>query len=58
MLPVFRMGVQGPLYHDNSNKMQQLQGTIVLVANFIHICVLKYISLSSNILSVSLYIIA
>jgi len=21
MLPVFRMGVQGPLYQDNSNKM-------------------------------------
>ena len=51
------MDVQGPLYKDNSNKMQQLQGTIILETNFIHIYVLKYIFLSSNIWSISLYII-
>ena len=28
MLPVLRMGVQGPLYQDISNKIWQLQGTI------------------------------
>jgi hypothetical protein len=36
--------------------MQQLQGTITLETNFIHIYVLKYIFLSSNILSISLSI--
>jgi len=45
MLPVLRMGVQGPLYQDNSNNMLQLQGTIILETNFIHICVLKYTGL-------------
>jgi len=30
MKPVLRMGVQGPLYQDNSNDMQQLQGTIIM----------------------------
>jgi len=49
------MGVQGPIDQDNSNKMQQLQGAIILEINFIHIYVLKYILLSSNILSISLY---
>jgi len=58
MLPVLRMGVQGPLYQDNSNKMRQLQGTILLETNFIHVYVLKYIFLSSNILSTWLHIIA
>ena len=58
MLPVFRMGVQGPLYQDNTNKMWQLQGTIILETNFIRIYVLNYIFLSSNILSISLYITA
>jgi len=58
MLPVLRMGVQGPLYQDNSHKMRQLEGTIILGTNFIHIYVLKYIFSSSNILSISLYIIA
>jgi len=58
MLHVLRMGVQGPHYHDNSNKVQQLQGTIILETNFIHIYVLKYIFLSLNILSISFYIIA
>jgi len=43
MLPVLRMGLQGPLNQDNSNKMWQLQGTIKLETNFIHINVLKYI---------------
>jgi hypothetical protein len=38
--------------------MRQLQGAIILETNFIHIYVLKYIFLSSNILSISLYIIA
>jgi len=57
MLPVLKMGVQRPLYQDNWNKMWQLQGKIILETNFIHIYVLKYIFLSSNILSISLYII-
>jgi len=56
MLPVLRMGVQGPLYQDSSNNMQQLQGAIILETNFIHIYVLKYIFLSLNILCISLYI--
>jgi len=39
MLPVFRMDVQGPLYQDNSNKMRQLQGTIILRDKFhSHLC--------------------
>jgi len=58
MLPVLRMGVQRPLYQDNSNKMQQLQGTIILETYLIHIYVLKYIFLSSNILSISFHITA
>jgi len=58
MLPVLRMGVQGPLYQDSSNKMQQLQGTIILDTNFIHIYVLKHVLFSSNIFSNSLYIIS
>ena len=56
MLSVLRMGVQGPLYQDSSNKMSQLERTIILETNSIHIHVLKYIFLSSNILSISLYI--
>ena len=58
MLPVLRMGVQGPLYQDSSNEMWQLQGTITLETNFIPIYILNYIFLSLNILSISLYIIA
>jgi hypothetical protein len=58
MLPVLRMGVQGPLFQENSNKMRQLQGTIIRETNFIRIYVLNYIFLSSNILSISLYITA
>jgi hypothetical protein len=30
MLPLLRIGVQGPLYQDNSNNMQQLQGTTLV----------------------------
>jgi hypothetical protein len=41
MLPVLRTGVQGPLYQDNSNNKRQLQGTITLETNFIHIYVLN-----------------
>jgi len=52
MFPELRMVVQGPLYQNNSNKMGQLQGTIILDTNFIHIYVLKYIFLPSNILSI------
>jgi hypothetical protein len=33
MLPVLRMVVQGPLYQDNSNNVQQLQGTIIIQTN-------------------------
>jgi len=39
MLPMLRIGVQGPLYQDNSNNMQQLQGAIILETNFIPIYV-------------------
>jgi len=49
MLPVFRMGVQVPLYQDNSNKTWQSQGTIILETNFIRIYVLSNIFLFSNI---------
>jgi len=56
MFPVLRMGVQGPLYQDNSNKMRQLQGIIILKTKFIRIYVLNCIFLSSNILRISLYI--
>ena len=42
---MLRMGVQGQLYQDNSNNIRQLQGTIILETNFIHIYVLNYISL-------------
>jgi len=35
------MGVKGPLYEDNSNNMQQLQGTIILETYFIHIYILN-----------------
>jgi len=56
MFPVLRMGVQGPLYQDNWNKMCQLQGAIILETNCIHSYVLNYIFLSLNILSISLYI--
>jgi hypothetical protein len=41
ILPMLRMGVQGPLYQDNSDKMQQLQGTIILETYFIHIYILN-----------------
>jgi hypothetical protein len=58
MLPVLRTGVQGPLYQYSSNSMRQLQGTILAETNFFDIYVLNYIFLSSNILSISLYIIA
>ena len=58
MVPMLRMGVQGQLYQDKSNNMRQLQGTIILETNFIHIYVLNYILLSSNILCISLYTIS
>jgi hypothetical protein len=56
MLSVLRMGVQGPLYQDNSNNMWQFQETITLKTNFIHTYVLNHILLSSNILCISLNI--
>ena len=46
MLTELRMGVQGPLYQDSSSGMSQLQGTIILETNFIHIYVLNYIFLA------------
>jgi hypothetical protein len=52
----FEMGAQSPLYHDNSKNMRQLQRTILVETNFFDIYVLNYIFLSSNILSISLYI--
>jgi hypothetical protein len=58
MLPVLRKDVQEPLYQDTSNNMWQLQGTILVDINLFDIYVLYYISLPSNILSISLYIIA
>jgi len=50
-------GCARPLYQDNSNNMYQMQGTIILETNFIHIYVLNYIFVL-NILCISLYIIA
>jgi len=44
MLPVLRMCVQGLLCQDNSNNMQQLQGTITLETNFIPIYVQTILS--------------
>jgi len=58
MLLVPRMSVQGPLFQDSSSKMRQFKGTLTLETNFMHIYVLKYIFLSSNILSITLYVIA
>jgi hypothetical protein len=49
MLPVL-ISVQGPLYQDISNNMQQLQGTIIIQTNLIHISVLSYIFIFSKIL--------
>jgi len=46
MSSVFRMGVQGPLYQEDSNKMWQLQGTIILETDFIRNYVLNYTFLS------------
>jgi len=43
VLPVLRMSVKGPLYQDNSNNMQQMQVTITLETNFIHIYTQNYI---------------
>jgi len=48
MLPVLRMGVQGPLDQDNPNKTWQLQGTIIRDTNLIHMYTLNYILLSSK----------
>jgi hypothetical protein len=42
-------------YQDISNKMRQLQGTILIETNFFDIYVLNYIFLSSSTLSISLY---
>jgi hypothetical protein len=47
----------GSFFSYNSNNLRQLQRTIILEANFVHIYVLNYICLSSNILSISLYVI-
>jgi hypothetical protein len=44
ILPVLRMGVQGPLYQENSNNMRQLQGTILVETNCSDSYVLNYIS--------------
>jgi hypothetical protein len=40
MLPVLRMGVQVPLYQDNSYNIRQLQGAILVETNFfdIYLC--------------------
>jgi hypothetical protein len=52
------MGVQGLLHQENSNNVRQLQGSILAETSFFDIYVLNFIFLSSNILSISLYIIA
>jgi hypothetical protein len=49
MSPVI-MGVQAPLYQDISNNMQQLQGTVIIQTNFIHVSVLNHIFMFSKIL--------
>jgi hypothetical protein len=53
MLPVFRTGVQGPLYQGSSNIMWHLQQKFILETNFPHIYVLNHIFLPSNILCIS-----
>jgi hypothetical protein len=54
MLPVFRIGMPGPLYHQNySNSLRQLQAAIVTQTNVIHISVLNV--LFSDILGTSFY---
>jgi len=58
MLQVIRISMQGLLYRDNSYNMQQLQGTIKIQTNFIHIVVLNCIILFSKILCTSFYITA
>jgi hypothetical protein len=51
ILPVLGIGVQGLLYQDNLFNIQQLQGTIILQTNLIHISVLND-TLFSKILSI------
>jgi hypothetical protein len=41
-LPVPRIGVKSPLNQENSSRMQQLQGQIVIQRHFIHVSVLNY----------------
>jgi hypothetical protein len=55
MSPVLRMGVQGPLYQDNSNKIRRFQGTIILETNFIHIYALKYFLVLKHFKNLTLY---
>lgn len=55
---MLRMGMQGPIYQDNSNNMQQMHGKIIIQTNFIHISVLNYIFLFSEFLCTSFYIVA
>jgi hypothetical protein len=55
MLPVLRIGMQGLPYQDNSNNMQQMQGTIKIQTNFIHNVVLNCIILFSKLLGIILH---
>jgi len=58
ILPVLGMGVPGLLYQDNLCNIQQLQGTIIIQTNLIHISVLNNIFLFSKILSILIYTVA
>jgi hypothetical protein len=57
ILPVLRMGVQGPLYQDNSNNKRQLQGTIKLHRYKVHslLCSKIYFFVLKHFMYITLY---
>ena len=58
ILPLLGMGVKGLRYQDSLCNIQQLQGTIIIQTNLIHISVLNNIFLFSKILSILFYTLA
>jgi hypothetical protein len=57
MLPKLRIGLPGPAEQDNSNNMQQLQGTIIIQTNCIHISMLNNFIFFSKVLGFSFYVV-
>jgi hypothetical protein len=49
MFPVLRIGMPRPPKQENSNNMQQLQGTVIIKTNFVHISVLNCFSSTKNV---------